>query len=75
MAVRSIRCPVLRAYVTQVTDLEGVVTHVICAEYQADGSCRLKQATKEGGPLSQFLERMAEDGVGTRGTACVLRLA
>ena len=74
MAMRSIRCPVLRAYVTQVMDLEGVVTHIICAEYQADGSCRLKTATKEGGPLARLLERMAEDGVSTRDTACVLRL-
>jgi hypothetical protein len=60
--------------VTQVRDLEGVVTHVICAEYRADGSCRLKNAANQGGPLSQLLEQMAEDGVGNRGTACVMGL-
>ena len=34
MAMNSIRCPVLGARITQVTDLEGVVTRIICPEYR-----------------------------------------
>jgi hypothetical protein len=74
MLMHSVRCPVLGAHVTRVTDLEGTVTHVICAEYQTNGSCRLKTAAQEGGPLSQLLERMAEDSLSTSSTACILRM-
>ena len=31
MAMNSIRCPVLDARITQVTDLEGAATRIICA--------------------------------------------
>ena len=76
MAVKSIRCPVLGAHITQVTDFEGVVTRVICTEYEAsDGTCRLKQRVREGGPLAQLLERMSEDSLNTRSTVCVMRAA
>lgn len=76
MAISSIRCPVLGAHVTRVTDLEGNVTRIICAEYdQSDGSCRLKKSAREGGPLTQLLERMSEDTLDTRSTLCVLRTA
>ena len=74
MAITSIRCPVLGAHVTCVTDLEGNVTRIICAEYEeSTGSCRLKKAALEGGPLAQLLERMSEDTLDTRSTLCVLR--
>ena len=70
----SIRCPVLGAHVTQVTDLEGNITRIICAEYHAsDGTCRLKKSAREGGPLAQLLERVSEDTRDTRSTVCVLR--
>jgi hypothetical protein len=73
MAVNSIRCPVLGAHVTQVTDLEGTVTHVICIEHDAlDGTCRLKKSTREGGPLAQLLNRISEDNLNTRSAECVL---
>ena len=76
MAISSVRCPVLNAHVARVTDLEGNVTRIICAEYDAaDGSCRLKNATREGGPLAQLLERTSEHALDTRSTACVLRAA
>jgi hypothetical protein len=58
MAMTSIRCPVLGAHVTCVTDLEGSVT---------------TPAAFEGGPLAQLLERMSEDTLNTRSTLCVLR--
>jgi hypothetical protein len=74
MAMTSIRCPVLGAHVTRVTDLEGNVTRIICAEYEeSTGICRLKKTALEGGPLAQLLERMSEDTPNTRSTLCVLR--
>jgi hypothetical protein len=74
MAMISVRCPVLAAHVTQVTDLEGTIVTIICPEYDgATGSCRMKTAALAGGPLAQLLERMTEDGLAARGTGCVLR--
>jgi hypothetical protein len=73
MAIRSIRCPVLGRHVTAITDLEGAVTRVICAEYHdSDGACRLKASVRENGPLGQLLERMSEDSLDTRSMRCVL---
>ena len=73
MAMTSIRCPVLGAHVTLVTDLEGKVTRIICAEYEeATGACSLNKAALEGGPLAQLLERVSEDTLKTRSTLCVL---
>jgi hypothetical protein len=74
MAMTSIRCPVLGGHVTQVTDLEGTVTRIICTEYEgSNGACRLKKAALEGGPLAQLLERMSEDTLNSRSSVCVLR--
>ena len=76
MGMKSIWCPVLGAHVTQVTDLEGTVTRVICTEYGAsDGTCRLKKAALEGGPLAQLLERMSEDSLNTHSAVCVMRVS
>jgi hypothetical protein len=75
MAMNSIRCPVLGARITQVTDLEGVVTRIICAAYESDGTCRVKKSVREGGPLAQLLERVSEDTLDTRSTLCLLRTA
>lgn len=75
MAMTSIRCPVLGAHVTRVTDFEGNVIRIICREYeQSTGACRLKKAAFEGGPLAQLLERMSEETLNTRGTLCDLRV-
>ena len=72
----SIRCPVLGAHVTRVTDLEGNVTRIICAEYEeSTGTCRLKKTALEGGPLAQLLERLSEDTLNTRSTLCDLKSA
>ena len=74
MVMKTIRCPVLGAPVTQVSDFEGSVTRVICNEYDAsNGSCRLKRSTREGGLLAQFLERVSEETLDTRSTLCVMR--
>jgi hypothetical protein len=75
MAMNSIRCPVLGAHITQVTDLEGMVTRIICHEYEPDGTCRLKKSVRQGGPLAQLLERVSEDTLDTRSTLCSLRIA
>jgi hypothetical protein len=76
MAIRSIRCPVLGARVTQVTDLEGAVMRIICTEYDpSDGTCLLKKSARESGPLGQLLERVSEDALDSRSTRCVLLVA
>jgi hypothetical protein len=73
MAIRSIRCPILGRHVTEVTDLEGTVTRVICAEYNdSNGTCGVKGSARESGPLGQLLERVSEDSLDTRSTRCVL---
>ena len=73
MAIVSVRCSVLGANVTRVTDLEDEVTSLICPEYEAStGICRLKKTSRQGGPLSQLLERVSEDALGTRTTRCNL---
>ena len=73
MAIRSVHCPVLGAHVTQVTDLEGAVTRIICTEYDAsDSTCRLKKSARGSGPLGQLLERVSEETLDTRSPSCVL---
>ena len=75
MATTSIRCRVLGAHVTCVTDLEGSVTtnHLCRVPTGRTGNCRLKKAALGGGPLSQLLERMSEDTLNARSTRCVLQ--
>ena len=74
MAIISKRCPVLGAAVTQVSDLEGSVTTIICPEYEeSTGTCRLRKGALQAGPLGQLLERMSEDTLALHNTACVLR--
>jgi hypothetical protein len=73
MATTSVRCPVLGAHVIRVTDLEGTVIRIICPEYETPrGTCRLKVNVQQGGPLAQFLERTAENSLGSRTTSCDL---
>jgi hypothetical protein len=71
MALHSILCPVLGAHITLVTDLEGMTRQVICPEYEESGGiCHLKAAARQGGPLSEFLERAREEALDTRSTRC-----
>ena len=73
MAITTVHCPVLGAHVTRVTDLEDEVTQLVCPEYEEPtGICRLKQSTRDGGPLSQLLERVSEDTLVSRSTRCAL---
>jgi hypothetical protein len=74
MAMTNVRCPVLGAMVTRITDLEGEVSRIICPEYgEATGSCRLLSEADTAGPLSRLLERVAQDGLSRRGSRCHLR--
>jgi hypothetical protein len=74
MAITTVRCHVLGAMVTCITDLEGEVSRIICPEYhEASGSCRLLTEADTCGPLSRLLERVAEDGLTRRGSRCHLR--
>ena len=71
MATASIRCLVLGAHVTRVTDLEGNVTRIICPEYVAStGACGLKTSALEGGPLSQLITRVSEGTLASRSALC-----
>ena len=73
MAIASVRCPVLAANVTRVTDLEGFVTRVICPEYvESTGSCRRMTNLENGGPLSRLLQRVAEDTLDQRTNRCLI---
>ena len=73
MAIESVRCPVLSGHVTRVTNLEGEPVRIICAEYdERTGICRLKKNARDGGPLSQLLERVSEDTLATKNTRCIL---
>jgi len=72
MGTTSIHCPVLGAAVACVSDLEGHVSRVICSEYEEPGLCRLKKQVSRGGPLSQLLDRVAENSLQTRSTVCVM---
>ena len=73
MAIESVRCPVLSGHVTRVTNLEGELVRLICAEYdERTGICRLKKRARESGPLSQLLERVSEEALDTKDTRCIL---
>jgi hypothetical protein len=74
MATQSVVCPVLGGHITLLTDFEGSTTQVICPEYEeSNGTCRLKKSSHEGGPLSEFLERVREDTLNTRSARCIFR--
>jgi hypothetical protein len=76
MPIHWVRCPVLGAHVTRVTNLEGETTRVICAEYdERTGLCRVKSNTAGGGPLSQLLERVSREALDTKSPVCVLGAA
>ena len=73
MPIESIHCHVLGAHVTRITGLEGEIVRIICAEYdEPTGDCRLKKAGRQGGPLSQLLERVSEEALDTKSVRCHL---
>lgn len=73
MAIKSVWCPVLQSHVTYVTDLEDTVVTVVCYEYdKATGTCRMKKAAFEGGPLSQLLMRVSENALADPMVGCTI---
>lgn len=73
MGISSVQCPVLGANVTRVTDLEGEMTNMICAEYdEPTGICRLTKSAARGGMLSQLLEGVSEETLETKNMRCDL---
>jgi len=73
MPITTSYCHVLPGTVTRITDLEGAVLRVNCAEYDdRNGGCRLKQQTLRGGPLSQLLDRVNEATLDRRTELCDL---
>jgi hypothetical protein len=75
MAIESVRCPVLGAHVNRVTNLQGELVRVICAEYEEYAeTCRLKRNARQGGPLAQLLERVSEEALDTKSLRCDLSL-
>jgi len=75
MTLTTVRCHVSHEPVTCVTDLEGAVVNVICSAFEKERRlCRLKQRDLSGGPLSQFLERAADQTLSSRDLRCDLAL-
>jgi hypothetical protein len=73
MTINSAWCPVVHARVTTMTTLEGEVTNVICPEFDRPSkSCRVKKTGTLGGPLSQLLERVADESLGEPDARCDL---
>lgn len=74
MAIVSDYCAVLGSHISRVTDLEGATNRVVCPEYEAsNGECRRLKDAKQGGPLSQLLERVSEDTLRTKDVHCIFR--
>jgi hypothetical protein len=74
MPITSVHCHVFGANVTRVTDIEGTVTRLICPAFEKPtGLCRIRRDAMTGGPLSQLLERVAEDTLDVRSTRCDLQ--
>jgi hypothetical protein len=72
--ITSVYCHVLGGNITRVTDIEGSVTRLICPVYESPtGFCRIRRDAFAGGPLSQLLERVAEDTLDVRSTRCDLQ--
>jgi hypothetical protein len=72
MPLETIWCPVLNGQISRVKTLEGEVTTIICSEYDASTrTCRRRAEVLKAGPLSQLLERVAENTLGDATTTCI----
>jgi hypothetical protein len=73
MAMMTVHCPVARADVVRVADLEGATLRVICTDYDAPSRvCKAKLRAREGGPLGRLFERADGRLLASRGTRCEL---
>ena len=73
MGFEHVWCPVISAHVSRVTNFEGEVTSVICADFdKTTGLCRQRTSVLKGGPLARLLDRVSEDTLGDVGSRCLL---
>jgi len=73
VAIETAWCCILQASVARLTTLEGEVVKVLCPEFEwATKTCRQKEASRRGGPLSQLLEQVSDQSLSDRGTHCNL---
>ena len=73
MGLITLRCRVSQQPVSCVTDMEGATVRVICGAFEeAGGICRIKRRIREGGPLSQLLDRISDQTLDTRSMRCEL---
>ncbi len=71
-AMVQVRCHVSGADVVRECDLEGNVVQLICPEFDPSTRlCALRQQASSGGPLSQFLERVAGDTLDRHDLRCI----
>jgi hypothetical protein len=69
MAINSSWCPVLQSYVTRVTDLEGAVAAVFCAEYEkGTRTCRMKREALGRKHVEECIPRERERHLSHRGS-------
>lgn len=74
MPITSVQCHVLGSHITRVTDIEGSTIRIICPAFESPtGICKIRRDAFSGGPLSQLLERVAEDTLDVRSTRCNLQ--
>ena len=73
MSLETIWCPVSGARVGIITNMEGAVTSVICQDYDAEARiCGRRATAMEGGPLAQFLDRVAQQTLADATTRCII---
>lgn len=74
MAVESLWCLVRRTVVERILDDEGLVSAVICPEYDCRAStCHLKGGALDDKVLSQLVERIPDHPLDHPAGRCVLR--
>ena len=73
MAITAVRCHVIGETVVRVSDFEGAVVRIICPHLEpGTDACRAKRQAHDSGRLGEFLERVAEDTLQSRGDRCEL---
>ena len=73
MPIESIHCHILGAHISRITGLGGEIVRIVCVEYdEPTRDCRLKRAGRQGGPLSQLLERASHEVLDTKSVRCHL---
>jgi len=73
MAITAVRCHVIGEKVVRVSDFEGAVVRINCPYLEpGTDACRAKRQSHDSGRLGEFLERVEEDTLQSRGDRCEL---